>query len=127
MWAFHGRTDRIVPVNASRDIVNALAAARNLLPNVASAPPFHHHEYGLPEGHGGIAHDTTDVAVGLRYTELLDASHYKASAAPLFDKTIVAPLFEWTLGQLRAAGFDQHRALRYWAKSPREPRRTRDA
>ena len=34
VWAFHSRADRSVPVNASREIVDAVAAARNLLPNV---------------------------------------------------------------------------------------------
>ena len=31
VWAFHSRADRSVPVNASREIVDAVAAARNLL------------------------------------------------------------------------------------------------
>jgi hypothetical protein len=108
-------------VNASREIVDALAAARHsvggALPNAPWATK------GRYEGW------TTDVSFGLRYTELLHASHYQACSAPMLDKGMAAPLFEWTLAQLRAAGFDQHRALRKWAKkSPTvEPRRTREA
>ena len=117
VWAFHSRADRIVPVNASREIVDAVAAARNLLlPNVGVAAGV---GGALPNNaswatEGGNDGWTTHMAVGLRYTELLHASHIVMCHAPLFDKGMAAPLFEWTLEQLRAAGFDRHRALRMW-------------
>ena len=117
VWAFHSRADRIVPVNASREIVDAVAAARNLLlPNVGVAAGV---GGALPNNaswatEGGNDGWTTHMAVGLRYTELLHASHIVMCHAPLFDKGMAAPLFEWTLEQLRAAGFDRHRALRVW-------------
>ena len=54
---------------------------------------------------------TTDVAVGLRYTEFPHApgdppTPHAAAVYPLFDKAVAEPLFEWTLRQLQAAGFD---------------------
>ena len=110
VWAFHSRADLKVPVNASREIVDAVAAARNLLPNVGVAAGVGE---ALPSAswatNGGHEGWTSDVAVGLRYTELLHATHNLCSV-PLFDKGLAVPLFEWTLEQLRAAGFDRHRA-----------------
>ena len=104
VWAFHSRADRSVPVNASREIVDAVAAARNLLPNVGVqlalgglAQPLQ----ATKSGHEGW---TTDVAIGLRYTELLHATHNFCSV-PMFDKGLAEE-------QLRAAGFGRHRALR---------------
>ena len=114
VWAFHSRADRIVPVNASREIVVAVAAARNVAPNVGVAAgagdvvggALLNASWAAKGGHEGW---TKDVAVGLRYTELQHASHYWC-AAPLFDKGMAAPLFEWTLEQLRAAGFEGDRS-----------------
>ena len=77
---------------------------RGALPNASSA---------TKGGHEGW---TTDVAVGLRYTELLHATH-NFCGVPMFDKGLAVPLFEWTLEQLRAAGFGRHRALRGLHKS----------
>ena len=113
VWAFHSRADRIVPVNASREIVVAVAAARNVAPNVGVAAgagdvvggALLNASWAAKGGHEGW---TKDVAVGLRYTELQHASHYWC-AAPLFDKGMAVPLFEWTLEQLRAAGFEGDR------------------
>ena len=104
------RADQIVPVNASREIVAAVAAARNVVPNVGVAAGAGdvvggsslNASWATDGGHEGW---TKDVAVGLRYTELQHASH-NLCAAPLFDKGMAAPLFEWTLEQLRAAGFE---------------------
>ena len=114
VWAFHSRADQIVPVNASREIVVAVAAARNVAPNVGVAAgagdvvggALLNASWAAKGGHEGW---TKDVAVGLRYTELQHASHYWC-AAPLFDKGMAAPLFEWTLEQLRAAGFEGDRS-----------------
>jgi predicted peptidase len=114
VWAFHSRADRIVPVNASREIVVAVAAARNVAPNVGVAAgagdvvggALLNASWAAKGGHEGW---TKDVAVGLRYTELQHASHYWC-AAPLSDKGMAAPLFEWTLEQLRAAGFEGDRS-----------------
>ena len=114
VWAFHSRADRIVPVNASLEIVGAVAAARNVVPNVGVAAgagdvvggALLNASWATKGGHEGW---TKDVAVGLRYTELQHASHYWC-AAPLFDKGMAAPLFEWTLEQLRAAGFEGDRS-----------------
>ena len=113
VWAFHSRADQIVPVNASREIVVAVAAARNVAPNVGVAAgagdvvggALLNASWATKGGHEGW---TKDVAVGLRYTELQHASHYWC-AAPLFDKGMAVPLFEWTLEQLRAAGFEGDR------------------
>ena len=113
VWAFHSRADRIVPVNASLEIVGAVAAARNVVPNVGVAAgagdvvggALLNASWATKGGHEGW---TKDVAVGLRYTELQHASHYWC-AAPLFDKGMAVPLFEWTLEQLRAAGFEGDR------------------
>ena len=111
VWAFHSRDDPLVPVNASREIVSAVAAARNL-PNVAVPAGVGER---LPNASwatkGAYEGWTTDVADGLRYTELLHASHNRCSD-PMFDKGLAVPLFEWTLEQLQAAGFARHRALR---------------
>ena len=110
VWAFHSRADQIVPVNGSRQIVGAVAAARNVGPNVGVAARGAGDVVGgaLWATNGGHEGWTTDVAVGLRYTELQHASH-NLCAAPLFDKGMAAPLFEWTLEQLRAAGFEGDR------------------
>ena len=118
VWAFHSRADRSVPVNASREIVDAVAAARNLLPNVGVPAagvggPLPNAPRATKGGHEGW---TTDVAIGLRYTELLHATHNFCSV-PMFDKGLAVALCysssaEWTLEQLRAAGFGRHRALR---------------
>ena len=132
VWAFHSRADRSVPVGASRAMVNAVAAARNVLPNGAPAavggersPARWCCRLVLPRGalpnassatKGGHEGWTTDVAVGLRYTELLHATH-NFCGVPMFDKGLAVPLFEWTLEQLRAAGFGRHRALRGLHKS----------
>ena len=81
-----------MPVNASREIVDAVAAAHNLLPNVGVqlalgglAQPLQ----ATKSGHEGW---TTDVAIGLRYTELLHATHNFCSV-PMFDKGLAVPLF----------------------------------
>ena len=105
VWAFHSRADRSVPVNASREIVDAVAAARNLLPNVGVPAagvggPLPNAPQATKSGHEGW---TTDVAIGLRYTELLHATHNFCSV-PMFDKGLAEE-------QLRAAGFGRHRAL----------------
>eukprot|EP00964_Phaeocystis_antarctica_P051859 scaffold30296_cov54-Phaeocystis_antarctica.AAC.2 len=55
--------------------------------------------------------DDGRVAVGLRYTEFPHApgdppTPHAAAVYPLFDKAVAEPLFEWTLRQLQAAGFD---------------------
>ena len=109
VWAFHSRADRSVPVNASREIVDAVAAARNSLPNVGVPAagvggPLPNAPRATKGGHEGW---TTDVAIGLRYTELLHATHNFCSV-PMFDKGLAVPLFEWTLEQLQAAGFGRH-------------------
>ena len=70
----------------------------------------------LPATKSGREGWTTDVAIGLRYTELLHATHNFCSV-PMFDKGLAVALCysssaEWTLEQLRAAGFGRHRALR---------------
>ena len=114
VWAFHSRADQIVPVNGSRQIVGAVAAARNVVPNVGVAAGagdvvggalLNASSWATKGDHEGW---TKDVAVGLRYTELQHAAH-NLCAAPLFDKVMAAPLFEWTLEQLRAAGFEGDR------------------
>ena len=105
VWAFHGIPDRSVPVNASREIVDAVAATRSPLLNVSWATdgrtttscgqPRATPRYLMSGGR------TNDVAVGLRYTEFPHAQH-TAVVYPLFDKGVAEPLFEWTLQQVQA-------------------------
>ena len=112
VWAFHSRDDPMVPVNASREIVGAVAAARNLLNvGVRAAGIGERLPNASWAAKGAYEGWTTDVADGLRYTELLHAPHSRCSD-PMFDKGLAVPLFEWTLEQLRAAGFGRHGALR---------------
>ena len=115
VWAFHGIPDRSVPVNASREIVDAVAATRSPLLNVSWATEGRRTTRGCPQLSSYPAAPrgprrclsggrTTDVAVGLRYTEFPHAPH-DAVNYPLFDKGVAEPLFKWTLRQLQAAGF----------------------
>ena len=115
VWAFHGIPDRSVPVNASREIVDAVAATRSPLLNVSWATEGRRTTRGCPKlsSHPAAPRGprrclsegrTTDVAVGLRYTEFPHAPH-DAVNYPLFDEGVAEPLFKWTLRQLQAAGF----------------------
>ena len=92
-------------MNASREIVDAVAATRSPLLNVSWATEGRTTtSCGQPRAtprclmSGGR---TNDVAVGLRYTEFPHAQH-TAVVYPLFDKGVAEPLFEWTLRQVQA-------------------------
>ena len=109
VWAFHSRADRTIPVNASREIVDAVALSRTAIRNTSSATRDGY------EGPWTTEQPTKDTR--LRYTELRDASH-NLVGAPVFDERLAQPLFEWTLQQLQTAGFARVHAQLHSAETP---------